>query len=297
MNTHAATRFIKPDVLSRISSLEVLARGVVEGFLGGLHKSPYKGSSVEFMSYRPYMPGDDPLRVDWKLFARSDRHYIKEFEAETNAAMHILVDVSQSMSYASGEISKMDYAMFLAASLSYLMIGQRDGVGLTFFDEDILERIPPKSSKSHLHTLLSRMESQDVGEKTAFGKPLHKLAEQLNKRAFVVLISDLLDDPKDLVDGLKHFRFKGHNVIVFHLQDPQEVDFDFKDLVEFEDLETGEKVLISAEEAKKHYTDNLNKFQNTLQKECGLLGVDYQPVRTDEPLDEALFTYLAARRK
>lgn len=297
MSTAAPTRFIKPEVLSRISSLEVLSRGVVEGFLGGLHKSPYKGFSVEFMSYRPYMPGDDPLHVDWKLYARSDRYYIKEFEAETNANLNVLLDVSHSMGYGSGDLNKLDYGRYLAASLAYLMIGQRDGVGLAFFDEDIIEHVPPKSTRSHLYTLLSRMEKQELGKQTGLGKPLHKLAEKLKQRGFVVIISDLLGDPDQLIEGLKHFRFKGHEVIVFHLSDPQEINFDFKDVVEFEDMETGAKMLISAEEAKELYTKNFSAFQSRLEDECGGLGVDYVPLRTDAPLDTALFAYLAARKK
>lgn len=293
----AATRFIQPDVLSRISNLELLARGVVEGFVAGLHRSPYKGFSVDFMEYRPYMPGDDLMHVDWKLYARSDRYYVKEFEDETNTSLNLIVDISHSMGYTSSGVTKLDYAFYLAASLAYLMVRQRDAVGLTLFDDKVRTRIPPRSTKGHLNLLLSEMERAELGQQTALGKPLHDLAEQQRKRGLVVLISDLLDDPDALVDGLQHFRFKGHEVMVFHLMDPQEMHFEFKDIVEFEDMETGEKMLIEAETAKELYLDNLNRFQNRLRKECGLLGVDYSVLTTDQPLDFALFNYLAARKR
>lgn len=293
----AATRFIQPDVLSRISNLELLARGVVEGFVAGLHRSPYKGFSVDFMEYRPYMPGDDLMHVDWKLYARSDRYYVKEFEDETNTRFNLVVDISHSMGYTSSGVTKLDYAFYLAASLAYLMVRQRDAVGLTLFDDKVRTRIPPRSTKGHLNLLLSEMERAELGQQTALGKPLHDLAEQQRKRGLVVLISDLLDDPAALIDGLQHFRFKGHEVMVFHLMDPQEMHFEFKDIVEFEDMETGEKMLIEAETAKELYLDNLNHFQNRLRKECGLLGVDYSVLTTDQPLDFALFNYLAARKR
>lgn len=295
--TRNIPRFIKPEVLSRISNLELLARGVVEGFISGLHKSPYKGFSVEFMEYRPYIPGDDPMRIDWKLFARSDRYYVKEFEDETNTSLNLLVDVSHSMGYGTGEVRKLDYAFYLAASLAYFMIRQRDGVGLTFFDDKIIERIPPRSTSSHLHTLLSRLENATLGAQTAIGKPLHLLADLQKKRGFVVLISDLLDDPAAILDGLKHFRFGGNEVVVFHLLDPGEVNFDFKDVVEFEDMETGEKLLVVSEEARELYLENLNRYLDTVKSGCQTLGVDYNLVTTDQPLDFALFNYLAARKR
>ncbi len=293
----AATRFIQPEVLSRISNLELMARSVVEGFIVGLHRSPYKGFSVDFMEYRPYIPGDDLMRVDWKLYARSDRYYVKEFEDETNTRLNLLVDVSHSMGYTSTSVTKLEYSFYLAAALAYLMIRQRDAVGLTLFDDKIIERIPPRSSKGHLHTILTHLERAELGAQTALGKPLHELAEQQRRRGLMVVISDLLADVDDLIDGLKHFRFNGHEVIVFHILDPQEVQFDFTDVVEFEDLETGEKMLIEAESAREVYLDNFERYRARLHKECALLGVDYTLLTTDKPLDFALFNYLAARAK
>ena len=291
------TRFIQPEVLSRISSLELLARGVVEGFISGLHRSPYKGFSVEFMSYRPYMPGDDLMHVDWKLFARTDRFYVKEFEDETNTRLHILLDVSGSMEYASGVVSKRDYASYLAASMAHLMIRQRDAVGLTLFDEAILQRIPPRSTTNHLLLMLRTLEQMGEGRTSDFGKPLHLLADEFRRRGFMILISDLLGDADALIDGLQHFRYNGHEVMVFHILDPQEVQFDFEDMIEFEDMETGEVMLVSADAAKELYLENFTRHQTKLRDACAGMGVDYIPLNTDRPLDAALFNYLAARSR
>lgn len=277
--------------------MELRARAVVEGFVSGLHRSPYKGFSVEFMSYRPYIPGDDLMHLDWKLFARTDRYYIKEFEDETNTSLHLLLDVSASMDYASNGLTKRAYASYLAAALAYLVIGQRDAAGITFFDDSIIEHIPPRSTRGRLHAILEYLETVDSGTRTEVGKPLHELAERHRKRGFVVLISDLLDAPEAIVDGLRHFRYLGHEVIVFHVMDPRELHFDFSDLVEFEDMETGEKLLIAAETARETYLEHLERFMETLRRECGLLGVDYTLLPTDQPLDFALFEYLAARAK
>lgn len=292
-----ATRFIEPNVLSRISNMELLARSVVEGFVAGLHRSPYKGFSVEFMSYRPYIPGDDLMHLDWKLFARTDRYYIKEFEDETNTSLSVLLDVSGSMEYASNGITKREYASYLAASLVYLVIRQRDAAGITFFDDKVIEHIPPRSTTGHLHTILQRLEATEAGARTEVGKPLHELAERHRKRGFVILISDLLDDPAAILDGLRHFRYRGHEVIVFHIMDPRELDFDFSDLMEFEDMETGEKLLVAAEATRQGYLDNLERFKQTLRRECGLMGIDYELLPTNRPLDFALFEYLAARAR
>ncbi len=293
----AATRFIDPTVLSRIGGLELLARGVVEGFVAGLHRSPFKGFSVEFMEYRPYIPGDDPMRIDWKRYARTDRYYVKEFEDETNTSLHLLVDVSHSMGYTSTGVTKLEYASYLAASLAYLMVRQRDSVSLTLFDSDVVARLPARSTTGHLHTLLTLLDKTMLGARTDLGKPLHALAEQQKRRGFVVLISDLLDDPAALIDGLRHFRFTGHEVLVFQVLDPQEVSFDFTDVIEFEDLETGEKLLVVSEEAKAEYLENLERFRETLRRECGLLRIDYSLLTTERPLDFALFEYLAARKR
>ncbi|NNE34654.1 MAG: DUF58 domain-containing protein, partial [Rhodothermales bacterium] len=244
---------------------------------------------------RPYMPGDDPMHVDWKAFARSDKLFIKEFEDETNTQIDILVDISGSMGYSSITHSKLEYALFLASSLAYLSVRQRDAVGLTLFDNEIRRRLPAKSTKRHLHAMLREMERAEIGESTLMRKALHELAEQRKRRGFVILISDMLGDAEGLVEGLKHFRFNGHEVILFQLLDPQELGFDFTDVIEFEDLETGQTKIIDADSAKELYEQNLTKHQDVLKKNCGLLGVDLSTLSTDQPLDFALFNYLAAR--
>ncbi len=290
-------RFIDPDILSSITNLELIARTIVEGFVSGLHKSPFKGFSVEFMEYRPYIQGDDPRRIDWNLYARTDRYYVKEFEEETNTKCHILLDVSKSMHYSSDKTTKFQYSCYLAASLAYFMIRQRDAVGLYLFDDKIVDHLPPKSSSSHLHSLLNIIDSAEPGEKTAVGRPFHEIADAMKRRGIVVIISDLLDDPEQIVDGLKHFHFNGNEVILFHVLDPFEVALQFTDLVELEDMETGEKILVIPEAAKKIYESNFVEFQTTLKKHCGLLGIDYNQLLTDKPLDFALFQYLAGRSK
>ncbi len=274
-----------------------MARAVVEGFISGLHKSPYKGASVEFMSYRPYIRGDDPMHVDWKLFARTDRLYVKEYEDETNTSFDLLVDISPSMGFTSSAVTKLDYAFYLAASLGYFMWMQQDAVGMTLFDDKIVQRIPARKASGHLLTILQHMHGAELGAPTGMSKPLHQLAELQKRRGFVVLISDLLDDPDVIVDGIKHFRFAGNEVIVFHLFDPQEINFDYSDMVEFEDLETGEKILVESETAKQIYKKNLEEYKGKLYEQCSILGADYHMVTTDQPLDFALFQFLASRTK
>lgn len=297
MSDSPATRFIQPEVLSRISNIELLARSVVEGFVTGLHKSPYKGFSVEFLEYRPYIPGDNLMHVDWKLFARTDRYYVKQFEDETNTSLQLLLDTSQSMGYASGQVSKLEYSFYLAAALAYFMTQQQDAVGLTFFDNKVRQHIRARSTNGHLHTLLTQLDKAQLGTTSQIGKPLHELAERQDKRGFVVLISDLLDDPEAVVEGLKHFQFNGHDVILFHIMDPDEINFGFQDLTEFEDMETGERLLVVPEVMREVYLENLERYRSLLKRECGRLGIDYTLLTTDQPLDFALFEYLSARKR
>lgn len=299
MNTSRAyggsSRFLDPEVLSRISNMEILARSTVEGFISGLHKSPYKGFSVEFLEYRPYIPGDDPMRIDWKLYARSDRRYIKEFEDETNTNCHILLDMSTSMEYSSARVTKLHYGAMLAASLAYFMIRQRDRVGLYLFDDRIRERIPPKSTHGHLVSMLHSLENLHSGGRTSMGKPFHELADAIRKRGLVIIISDLLDEPDSILGGLKHFRFDGNDVIVFQIVDPVELTLQFRDIVELEDMETGETLIIMGDEAREAYQENFRLFRDTMKNECGLLNIDYEVLETSKPLDFALFHYLSRR--
>lgn len=291
------TRFIEPDVLSQIANLELLARGVVEGFIAGLHQSPHKGLSVDFMEYRPYIPGDDLRHVDWKVYARTDRYYVKEYEDETNTHLHLLVDTSRSMEYASGEHpTKRTYAFYLAAALAYLAAGQRDAPGLTLFDNDVRLQLPARLSDQHLHVLFNTLEEAGPGGTTDVGKPLHRLAQRTSERGIVVLISDLLDDPERIAEGLEHFRYRGHEVIVFHVMDPQEIQFDLGEhAVKLKDLETEEELLMEPALTREAYLDSLRTYRRALERSCGALGADYTLLTTDQPLDFALFAYLKAR--
>lgn len=297
MATAAPTRFIKPEILSRISNLELLARGVVEGFITGLHRSPYKGFSSDFMEYRPYIPGDDTMHIDWKAWARTDRLFVKEFEDETNTHLQIMVDSSASMGFSSGETSKLDYAMYLAASLGYLMVRQRDAVGFTLFDKDIVTRIPARSTRGHLHHIFEEMDKAAPANETSLGKPLHTLAERHRKRGIQVIISDFFGDIDEIVEGLKHFKFRGHDVILFQIVDPAEVSFTYSDFVEFRDLESGEVMLVDAAQARDSYLEKFREHQEVLRKESNLLNIDLTTLATDQPLDFGLFNYLAARAR
>ncbi len=249
------------------------------------------------MEYRPYITGDDLMHVDWKAFARTDRLFVKEFEDETNTHLQLLVDVSASMGYRSSGISKFEYGMYLAASLAYLVVRQRDAVGLTLFDDKIVQRVPARSTKGHLVSVLKELENVSLGKRSNLGKPLHELAERHRKRGLAVVVSDFLDNLDDVVDGLKHFRFKGHDVMLFQVMDPAELNFTFSDLTEFEDLETGERLIVEADAARSEYMANLKRFQDRLRRECGSLGIDYSVLSTDQPLDFALFNYLAGRSR
>ncbi len=222
-------RFLDPGVIARLGTMELKARTVVEGFLSGLHRSPYKGFSVEFAEYRQYLPGDDLSTLDWKVYARTDRHYVKKFEEETNLECHLLLDQSASMAYrGAAPMSKLEYGSVLAASLAYLMNRQRDATGLISFDEQIRVRLPAAARSGHLHALLVALERIQPGKRSNVGRPLHQLAEALQKRSLVVLISDLLDDPEPVIKGLRHLKFRGTEVVVFQVLDPNELTFPFK---------------------------------------------------------------------
>ena len=288
-------RFLDPAVLARLGTLEFRARTVVEGFLAGLHRSPFKGFSVEFAEYRQYMPGDDLSSIDWKIYARSDRYYVKKFEEETNVDCHLLLDVSASMGYGSGGITKLEYASMLAASLAYLMNRQRDASSLTTFDEAIVTLMPPSARPSHLRSILVTLDRLTLGRRTDVSKPLHLLADGIGKRGLVIVISDLLDDPDRVVDGLRHFRFRGSEVIVFHVIDPAELAFPFERAARFRDLEGDDEVMAIPSVVRQSYLDALQKAHETYRRELGSAGVDYCLLDTSKPLDFALLAYLSTR--
>jgi uncharacterized protein (DUF58 family) len=291
-------RFLDPAVIGRLGSMELKARTVVEGFLSGLHRSPYKGFSVEFAEYRQYLPGDDLTTLDWKVYARTDRHYVKKFEEETNLECHLLLDVSASMAYRGGAaMSKIEYGSVLAASLAYLMNRQRDASGLIQFDEKITARLPASARPGHLHAILLALERIVPGARSDLGRPLHQLADALGKRSLAVLISDLLDDPDRVVKGLKHLRFRGTDVIVFQLLDPNELQFPFTGASKFTDVESADEVTAEASRVRDGYLEAMAGLRARYEKELRGAGIDFLTLDTSKPLDFALLAYLDARSR
>jgi uncharacterized protein (DUF58 family) len=291
-------RFLDPAIISRLGTMELKARTVVEGFLSGLHRSPYKGFSVEFAEYRQYLPGDDLSTLDWKVYARTDRHYVKKFEEETNLECHLLLDQSASMAYrGAAPMSKLEYGSVLAGSLAFLMHRQRDATGLIAFDEQIRFRLPAASRPGHLHALLLALERLEAGQRSDVARPLHQLAEALLKRSLVVLISDLLDDPEPVIKGLRHLRFRGTDVVVFQVLDPHELTFPFRGASKFKDLETAQEIIADPATARKAYLRELAGLTLKYDRELRGAGIDYVQLDTSQPLDFALLTYLSARSK
>ncbi|HEX5436147.1 MAG TPA: DUF58 domain-containing protein [Gemmatimonadaceae bacterium] len=291
----APAAFLDPVVLSRIGNLELLARTVVEGFINGLHHSPHLGMSLDFAEHRAYMPGDDTRRIDWRLYARTDRFYIKEFEADTNTNFSVLLDVSASMRYGSGPVSKLDYARFLAACLAYFSHGQRDRVGLVTFDADIVEVVPPSAKHlSAVLTCLARARAERAGQLEA---PLRKLAEHFRRRSMILLMSDLYAEPDIVLDALRHLRQRGNDVMVIHLLDPAELEFPFDGPGTFEDVETHERRPIVPEYLREPYRALIRAHVAELGRRLGEQGMDYAMFDTSWPLDVALFDFLSKRQR
>jgi len=291
-------RYLDPVALSRLGNLELVARLVVEGFVTGLHKSPYQGFSVEFSEHRQYMPGDEIRHIDWKVFGKSDRYYVKKFEEETNLRVYLVLDVSQSMTYQFDDsgISKLQYGCYLAASLAYLMLKQRDSVGLVTFDQQIRDYIPPRGVPTHLQAIISILESITADAETDVATVLNDLAKRIVRRGLVIVISDLLDQPTKVLSALKHFRHRKHEVIVFHLLDSAEKTFPFQGAISFSDLETGQRLVTQADSLKSSYLEQLNRFIQDYQRGCGANMIDYVQINTDTPFDHALSAYLSNRQ-
>jgi len=291
--------FLDPRTISRLSRLDLAARLVVEGFKSGLHKSPYHGFSVEFAEHRQYMPGDPIKNIDWKVFAKSDRFYVKQFEEETNLRAYIILDTSRSMTYRSenSPMSKLDYGVNLAAALSYLMLGQQDAVGLLLFSDKIDKYIAPRSARSHLKAVINELSAVVPGVGTDVSGCLHQLAERVRKRGLVILISDLMDSPEKTMAGLKHFRHRKHEVIVFHLLDKAEIDFPFDKEGGFIDLESGEVVETQPWEIGAEYRRRLSEWTTFYKKLCGEHKIDYALSSTSTPFDAALLQYLEKRQR
>ncbi len=290
-------QYLDFETLGRINNMQLLAKTVVQGFVVGLHKSPYRGFSAEFAEYRQYVPGDEIRYLDWKLYGKTDRYYIKQFEAESNLNCHIVLDSSASMGYGSGSITKLQYGSYLAASLAYFMMMQRDAVGLVLFDTEVKALLPARSRTTHLNLILAELERLRPAGGTESTKPLHDLAEGVKRRGLVVLISDLFDEPANILSGLQHFRFLGNDVIVFHLVDPAELGFPFDQITEFIDPETDERILTAPRSVRQHYLAEMEEFYGVYRQGCADLKVDYKLFDTSTPLELALSEYLFQRSR
>ena len=291
----SGAQLLLPEVLARIDNLELLARTVVEGFLNGLHRSVYLGLSLDFAEHRPYMPGDDIRRIDWRLFGRTDRHYVKLFEAETNANFVVLLDVSRSMSYGTHTVTKLDYARYLAACLSYFARRQRDRVGLVTFDDDVVDYIPP--SAKNLDLCLHTLHRARAGRPGELRKPILKATESLRRKGILVLISDLYETAEEVVRAVRVLQSPGHDVMVFHLLDPAELEFPFQGASNFRDMETGEDLPLIPEKLRDGYRDLVSAHTAELRERFTSGRVDYALLDTSKPLDQALFRFLLHREK
>ena len=290
-------KYLQPEMVAMLNSMALRARLVVEGYIIGQHRSPYHGFSVEFAEHRAYGSGDEIRHIDWKLFGKTERLYVKRYEEETNLRTHLILDTSRSMLYKSGKVSKLNYANSLAASLSYLMINQQDAAGLIQFSNKIDTLIPPKSKPSHLNIILTQLDDHKTGEDTKIETVLHQMAERIDKRGIVILISDLLDDPVEVMNGLKHFRHKQQEVIVFHILDRKELEFNFNSRTKFLDMETGEEITTEPWHIRSNYIELISNLQLYYQKQCRELRIDYLPIFTDEYLDKSITGYLNKRKK
>lgn len=291
------TRFIDPSVLTRISSLELVARTVVEGFISGLHRSPHLGFSVNFAEYRPYRPGDDIRKIDWRVFGRMDRFFVKEYEGETNTSVHLLLDCSRSMGYGSLGLTKFEYGQFLAASLGYFAFRQRDSIGFVSFDEQVQEFVPARGSMGHLNTVLHTIERTRLGERTKFLEPLVAISERIRRRGIIALISDLYDESGRVMDGLRRLALRGNDVVVFQLLDPTELQFDFSESAQFIDMETRSDMHVVPEYYRQEYCRIIREQVAHYESECQKDRIDFALLDISEPLDRALFSYLLRRQQ
>ena len=288
-------KFLHPEAIRRIERLEVRARHIVEGFLSGDHRSPYFGQSVEFLQHREYTRGDDPRRIDWKVWAKQDRYCIKQYEEDTNLRCTLLVDASSSMAYGRGPLAKFDYAATVAASLAYLLLRQQDAVGCVTFDEAVRAIVPLRSKHNHLQAIIQSLDATATKQKTDLLTIMRVVAESYPRRGLVVVISDLLADRGRLFRGLKLLRQRGHDVMVFHIMDDDELDFPFTAATRFEGLETADHLTCNPKALRDGYLKALGNFLEEVRRGCARHSVDYALVRTSQPLDAALATYLSNR--
>ena len=286
-----------PTSLAKYGRLALVARGLVEGFLTGVHKSPYKGFSVEFAEHRQYYPGDEIRHIDWRAYGKTDRYYIKEYEEETNLRAYLLVDASGSMAYQGKNASKFQFAQYVGASLAYLMLHQRDAVGLVTHDTRLREMIPPKANAKHLLRLINTLERTQPGGETSLAPLWHDLAGRIKRRGLVVILSDCFDQIQPLLRALRHFRHKRHEVLLFQILAPEELEFPFSRMTQFRNLErNGHRILVDPGQLRKEYRKNFDAFCTQLREQSRQMRIDYQMLRTDEPIDRALGAYLAKRQ-
>jgi len=289
-------RYLQPDVLAGISGLELVAKTVVDGFLSGLHRSPTFGFSQEFAEYRAYYPGDDLRHVDWNVFARSEKMYLKRYKGETNCQTTFMLDASASMQFGSGQVSKIAYAKYLVAALAYMAVGQRDATGLCVFDDDVRGWVQPSTRQGQLHRILNTLDKATPGKRTSFAKPFVHVREFLHRRGLLVIVSDLWEDPETIVKVMEPMRHHGNEVVVFHLLDEQELRPKFKDPVLLEDMESGDTLEVTPQYAATEYKQKIEDHCEAMASKLRGAGLDYTLVDTSRPLDEALRGYLAARK-
>ncbi len=289
-------KLLDPRAIARAEALGMNARFIVEGYMAGEHKSPYRGFAIEFAQHREYAPGDDVRHLDWKVQAKTERYYIKQYEQETNFVAHLLLDGSESMKYGSGEISKLEYGKMMAACLSYLILHQRDAVALGIFDEEVREYLPRSDNRDNLFRIMDRLARFDPVGGTRIAPVLHGMASQIRRKGLVIVISDFFDDEEELLEGIQHLRFKGHEVIMMQVLDPFEIDFPFGGMVEFEGLEDIPLVRTRPSQIKKTYHHEFEAFRERLQLACERHQCHFVGLRTDQSLDEALANYLSFRK-
>ena len=291
-------KYLNPAIISKLNSLELKARLVVEGFMVGLHKSPYHGFSVEFTEHRPYMQGDNLKDVDWKVYGKTERYFIKQYEEETNLKSYILLDTSKSMDYTSGDnITKLNYSIILVAALSYLMIKQQDAVGLSLYSEQIDKYFPPKATRAYLLEILKNLSTVKASSKTNTAASLNSIAEKIKRRGLVVIVSDFFDNINSILSALKHFRYKNNEVIVFQVLDPLERSFAFGRDAVFKDLETGAEMTTQPYQIQKAYKDAMSNFISKIKSECRNSNIEYNLIETSTPFDKAIFNYIQKRSR
>lgn len=288
-------RFLHPEAIKRIARLDLRARHIVEGFLSGAHRSPYFGQSVEFLQHREYVSGDDLRHIDWKVWAKQDRLYIKQYEEDTNLRCTMLVDVSNSMRYGEGAMTKYEYACTVASSLAYLILKQQDAVGCISFDEKIRINVPIRSKRNHIFSVIDSLNVSEPSDKTELFPIMRSVAESFPRRGMIVVVSDLLTDPESTLRGLRLLRQRGHDVLVFHVLDDDELDFPFNGPTRFEGLETIDHLNCNPRALREGYLEVLNRFLDDMRRGCARNTVDYAMIRTSDPLDAALATYLSNR--